>query len=304
MKQFLLKSGMMILLIGVLATAAVIYCTRLKAPNPHHYMYAQVAKINRLDTMSQPRLVIIGGSNAAFGFDSKRLEDSLRVNVANTALQASVGLKFMVDVAAGHLRAGDLVMIMPEYSQFRNDDTYYGRPEILASAVVYSGRDAWKLLDSKQAVTAISGLPKHCLAVMKARPRNGWTYSSLNFNEQGDEVAHRNVPAPGFSESFRPVNPDVNMSAINDFAAKVRSLREQRCDVMVMWPTTVESNYRANRRLIARIEEELAARGIRFANSPATFVQPDSLGFDTPWHMTAPAIDANTRRLIDLLPSR
>lgn len=134
---------------------------------------------------------------------------------------------------------------------------------------------------------------------MKARKRHdGWGYDGENFNSCGDETAHWSVPSPGNKETARKQTTDVSTAAIEDFISNIRELERRGCRVMVMWPTTIRSNYNAYLPVIERLTDEFAARGIHFANSPQTFVHDDTLAFDTRYHMSFPAVEANTDSLI------
>lgn len=294
MKRFLLKAALLFtIVVGVIMAGLPIL-----PDNPHHYMHAQRAKIARLDTLSSPRIVIVGGSNAAFGFNCKRIEDSLNINVANTALQALIGLKFMMRTAIDYAQPGDIFVILPEYPHFQSYEAYRGTPDILAGAVVYSSPRAWSRLDPLQIALVVGGLPKHYLGVLKARKHETWGYDGENFNSYGDETAHWSVPSPGNKETAGLQTSDVSTAVIEDFITKIRELERRGCKVSVMWPTTIRSNYVAYLPVIERLTDEFAARGVAFANSPQTFIHDDALAFDTRYHMSFPAVEANTDSMI------
>lgn len=62
-----------------------------------------------------PRLVLVGGSAAAFGVDSALLQAALpEYKVVNYGMYAALGTTAMLDLTLPDLRAGDLVILMPE----------------------------------------------------------------------------------------------------------------------------------------------------------------------------------------------
>lgn len=297
MKKFLFKGILLIVII----MAVILAASTIMPFNPNHYMSAQRAKIARLDTLTSPRIIIVGGSNAAFGFNSQRLEDSLGINVVNTALHASVGLKFSMQTAIDYAHLGDIVVIIPEYSQFKSVQNYRGTADVLASAVIYSGADAWKRLDPMQLALVTGGLPKHYLGVIKARQKSVWDYNGRNFNRWGDEAAHWTVKTPGNKELMLPQSAAISSKVVGDFAAKVQTLQQRRIKVIILWPTTIQTNYENFKPFICALEEEFHKHGLKFSNSPATFVHADSLAFDTPYHMSYPAVETNTDSLIQII---
>lgn len=299
MKKFLLKSTLIIAL-----TIVVIFALSVVLPyNPNHYMSAQQAKIARLDSLPSPRIIIVGGSNAAFGFNSERLEKELDINVVNTSIHASVGLKFSLQTASDYACSGDIIVIIPEYTQFKSYENYRGTPDILASAVMYSGPKAWSRLDVVQVLMVVGGLPKHYLGVVKARQKSKWDYNGKNFNRWGDETAHWSVTAPGNKEAINPKNTKISHRVINDIALKIKDLEQRGVDVIILWPTTIQSNYESYIPMIKSLEELFNEKNIRFANRPLTFVHPDSMAFDTPYHMSYPAVELNTDSLIQIISS-
>ena len=64
------------------------------------------------------RLVLVGGSAAAFGVDSALLEEQLpQYKVVNFGLYAALGTRVMLDLSEPLLREGDLVVVLPEQQQ-------------------------------------------------------------------------------------------------------------------------------------------------------------------------------------------
>lgn len=75
-------------------------------------------KISLLNSTKAPRIIIIGGSNAAFGIDSKMLIDSIHMNVVNFGLHAGIGIRYVMNDYLNYLKNGDVVVMQVEYSNF------------------------------------------------------------------------------------------------------------------------------------------------------------------------------------------
>ena len=71
-------------------------------------------KLERLYSIEEEKIVIIGGSSTAFGYDSAMIEKYLDMPVVNMGLYAALGTKVMLDLTADAIGAGDIVIIAPE----------------------------------------------------------------------------------------------------------------------------------------------------------------------------------------------
>src|SRR5215212_5179389 len=82
------------------------------------YIAAVLEKDRLIRDTPSPKIILVGGSNLAFGIDSHMLEDSLGVHVVNMGLYAKLGLRYMLAQVKPYIRKGDLVLVVPEYDQF------------------------------------------------------------------------------------------------------------------------------------------------------------------------------------------
>ena len=72
----------------------------------------------------KPRLIIVGGSAAAFGVDSTLLAQELPdYQPINFGLYAALGTRVMLDLSIDELRPGDIVIVMPEQQSQALSDT-------------------------------------------------------------------------------------------------------------------------------------------------------------------------------------
>ena len=71
-------------------------------------------KVARLEAVDGPKVVVIGGSSAAFGVDTELLEEMLGMPVVNFGLYATLGTKTMLDYSRHAIGEGDIIVIAPE----------------------------------------------------------------------------------------------------------------------------------------------------------------------------------------------
>ena len=97
--------------------AAAVFCNSQNQPR-YGYMAAFEDKVRMLQEHRDPSIILIGGSNVAFGIDSEILENEIQLPTLNTGLHAGLGLQFYLDVAEKYARRGDIVVLLPEYELF------------------------------------------------------------------------------------------------------------------------------------------------------------------------------------------
>lgn len=79
------------------------------------FVGALVEKCDLLADTPSPRIVLIGGSAAAFGVDSEALEGTFDgYHVVNFGLYAGLGTRVMLELALPDIREKDIVIVMPE----------------------------------------------------------------------------------------------------------------------------------------------------------------------------------------------
>ena len=82
------------------------------------YLAALTDKAAALDQAASPKIVLVGGSGAAFGFDCELLEEQLPgYRAVNFGLYAGLGTAVMLELALPSLSSGDIVIFSPELSK-------------------------------------------------------------------------------------------------------------------------------------------------------------------------------------------
>ncbi|MBR2766405.1 MAG: hypothetical protein IKE03_10555, partial [Blautia sp.] len=146
-------------------------------------------KYDRLRELPGKRIILVGGSAAAFGVDSGLLEDAFEGYTAvNFGMYAALGTKVMLDLCEPHLHEGDLVILMPE----QNSQTL---------SLYFDGSAAWQAFDGAFGMlrhirpenfgSLIQALPSFSLEKLRAylsgspiRPDS--IYRRASFDEYGD----------------------------------------------------------------------------------------------------------------------
>ena len=95
MKRFLKKtiffSGLFILSFMIFVGIDIFYSGNQYLNN---YQASVIDKIQRLESIKEPKIILVGNSNVAFGINSKMIEDALGMPVVNLGLHGAMGNTF------------------------------------------------------------------------------------------------------------------------------------------------------------------------------------------------------------------
>lgn len=103
-------------LIIILSPVALIATSIFAIPSQYSeaYVGALNEKVDRLKSIEEDKIVVIGGSSVAFALDSALMEKELGMPVVNFGLYAALGTKLMLDLSRGGIKEGDIVILSPE----------------------------------------------------------------------------------------------------------------------------------------------------------------------------------------------
>ena len=186
-------------------------------------------KYDRLTSIKDRKIVIIGGSSVAFGIRSDLMEEEIGIPVVNFGLYANLGTKYMLDVAKDSIKKDDIVLIAPEQNSQALSNYFNGE------AVWYTADGNFKVLKkvefenygdlAKSFLTFVSGKFGYNQAGTKPRPEG--VYNVDAFNEYGDISYERpyNVMPAGYDVTM-PIS--FNKQTIsNDFIEYLNSYAEE-----------------------------------------------------------------------------
>jgi len=82
------------------------------------YVAGIIPKMEKLKSIKIKKIVIIGGSNAAFGIDSDLMERQLKIPVVNMGLHAGLPTKYLFEQVKPYLNKEDILILTSEYDSF------------------------------------------------------------------------------------------------------------------------------------------------------------------------------------------
>lgn len=206
-----MKKNIIIFILAVLilvSPLALVTISTLTAPCQYDQTFLGELKDKheRLTSVKGEKLVLIGGSNLAFGLDSAKLEEYVGMPVVNYGLYATIGTKSMLDMSRFYIKKGDIVVICPE----TNKQTY---------SLYYNAHSMWQALDCDLSMlkdVGFSNLGKLIAAIPEfatekrnfiknnTKPSPEGIYAKSSFNVYGDIAVERLY-------NNMPTNYDVSM---------------------------------------------------------------------------------------------
>ena len=271
-------------------------------------------KYDRLHSIKEDKIVVVGGSSVAFGLDSRELEYYTGMPVVNFGLYAALGTKLMLDLSDSGIRKGDIVILAPELdpqtlSMYFNSRTTLEAIDDDYRMMLDIGVDNWFNLfggmwsfTERKLELALSDTPRIPDPI----------YNSDNIDEYGDVCLPRteNVMAKWY-DSNTPIDLSVGMLGdgfdefadyLNKYIAKLR-LKGARVyfsycpmnELAITESTTEESKKELVEYLKANIDCE-------FISDIDDYILEAGYFFDTNFHLNDAGVKVRTGRLAqDLL---
>jgi len=271
------------------------------------YMFALVDKFENLKTEKSPKIVLVGGSNLAFGMDSKTISEYYDMPVMNMGLHVGIGLRFLLEGIKPYIKKNDIIIIVPEYSQFY--DTYLGTGMDLVPVLFHVYPQGIKFLNLRQFLLILSTLPRYSIDNMYDAYIHGYAfqkheyriYARSSFNRYGDATAHWNERSYiDYQLKDRKVRP-IDAKMLKELEKYILFFQSQSVEVVILPPAIVNTVAQSIKGEIQQVTETLAKSNNRayLYFHPERYSLPDSLGYDTRYHFIKPGIDIRVQYLIE-----
>ncbi len=269
------------------------------------FMAAFEDKIRLLRDHDEPSLIVLGGSNVAFGIDSPSLQERFDLPVINGGLHAELGLQFYLDVASDSAKPGDVIILLPEWKLLIGATN--PKSELRLSMIQESPaswRYLWRMDGSelksfvdKQALGLLAGLIQSGSRLSRESEnqrnfvwaQNPGVYSRLKFSSQGDFVGHHGlgtieeIEKLGINFSFEPEEVRKSVGRIN---ACARSLNERGVHIYLAYCPIPTPHFEKWEDEIESIHQLLVENlEIPVLHEPAQVNYPTSYFYDTVCHL-------------------
>jgi hypothetical protein len=214
----------------------------------------------------------------------------------------------MMEDISPYFAAGDVIVVMPEYSQF-TEDTLYGNIELVS--VLFDVDPTGKKYVSPQQWYHISKyIPPYAAMKIKAaiglnaNQKTDPIYARQSFNDYGDAYIHWSLPNQVITPDKHSKNSDEAGTTVSRFLSDYAVMVRARGATIYFFPPAYQQTSFNNRKDIVRnVETSLKLAGIPFAVSPERYVFADSMFFNTTSHLSKQGVDLRTQHVIEDLRS-
>lgn len=261
-------------------------------------------KHQRLETLTSPKVVLIGGSNLHYGINTKMLEDSLEIPVVNMGIQQSIGLTYMFNEVKDELNAGDILLISIE------PPSYIGTPlegSTNIARIVFIYPKGIRHLNTKQYYTAAkyigSALKQNFRDIEKNVFRKLKNQPSFydHCDEWGDYHGHKGLAAAYQYNIRKQDYSDETDERIGQNGAleMIKTIRTQtdEMDVNLLIGFTPRAEANAHVAFFNTLQSHLPADIV--LGNIADYIFPDSFFYDTPDHLIYTKRDMRTKMLLN-----
>ncbi|MGH2507995.1 MAG: hypothetical protein ACRDHZ_11415, partial [Ktedonobacteraceae bacterium] len=286
------------------------------------YEASIIDKHRILDRACSPKIVLVGGSNLAFGVDSERLQAATGLDVVNMGVNRYFGLRYCLEEVKDSIKPGDIIVIAAEYENFYGG--MYGSAHLMNVPLMYPRSIPWLLRAYASEPLRACDLGLHLYGVVAGKAnewrrntsqsiaealpnpakRRGFGYwanfDRAHFTKYGDFIGHVWQTPPKHKdlrfladgqhldwESFTIIN------RFNDFAMK------KGATVVLLPPPLAESAYIAHRDTMHKLyqlwKENL---NVIVASPPERYVFADSCFFNNVYHLFGNSREMRTTFLI------
>lgn len=264
------------------------------------YNASLIDKVNRLESIDEPKIVLLGNSNLAFGMDSPSIEEAMEMPVVNMGLHGGNGNAFHEEMAKYNVRQGDIYVIC--HNGYHDDDTITN--PVTAWVSIENHMDLWKILRLKDMDTMVRSFPtylKKCLGLYSSGTGNqvpDAIYARNAFNECGD------VSALMREESRYTFEKEVEIPKIGDIAVqRINDLNEYLTErgaalVVASYPIG-NGNITADASDFIEFQEQLAEKlDCPVISNYVDYMFDYKYFFDTYLHLNSEGVTLRTNQLI------
>ena len=268
-------------------------------------LFAEIQKDSLLKNEDSPRIIFIGGSNLSFGLNGQMIKDSLKLNPINTAIHASIGIKYMLENTLQYVREGDIIVFIPEYSHFYK--SWDAGSEELLRTVLDVKRENIRLLNLGQIISCVPysafklnigsyGVSKKFIELTEP------CYRANAFDQYGDVYDSLRLVRKKIAPSkidIKSYNPQV----IKEIKTLSRKFQEKGATFMLSYPCFQGTSFQNSEEAIYKVQEAYKSNDFMILGTPKRYKMPDSLMFDTPYHLSKAGSDIRTKLLIEDIDS-
>ena len=264
------------------------------------YQAAMQDKVARLKAIDEPKIVLLGNSNVAFGFDSQLIEEEMGMPVVNMGLHGGLGNAFQEMPAKLNVTEGDIYVVCHTY--YNDYDTFFDPS--LVWTILENNWELYSLLrwqDLPELIEAYPTYVKKWLNLWSTGTGNQpgvGIYSRDRFNEYGDIGYHEgnyytftegSISVPGIS--------DICVNRLNELS---EWLEERGASLVIAGYPIPDGEFTPDKSEYIAFQEELEERmNFPVISDFTDYFIPYEYFYDTYAHLTTMGTVIRSEQLVE-----
>ncbi|HKM02182.1 MAG TPA: hypothetical protein VJ083_09045 [Sedimentibacter sp.] len=266
------------------------------------YSAALLDKYERLMITKSPKVILIAGSNYAFGINSEELGNKIGMPVVNLGLYAGLGIEFNLRLAENNIQSGDIIVFGFEYPLYGS----YGKDKLSADTVwtsIENHKYLYSCIPSNQYFHLLISYPKYFMnkieRIIFPTVEVDNVYLRKYVNEYGDVFYPRNENV--YADSFSEVIIDeslVNAGLIKRFTEFKKMANDKGANVVISFPsldkTYVHSSTEEKAAFVQKLEKET---DIKIISEIDNYLYPTEYFYNSNYHLNDYGVNIRTEQL-------
>ncbi len=304
MKKFI-KKVMTFALIFAVLTVMIVTFDRMVLGNQYtgSYQASLLDKKERYLSINEPKLILIGNSNLAFGMDSEKLQEAVGMPVVNMGLHGGLGNIFHENMLKYGLNKGDIVVIC---------HTSYGDGDDVSEADLFLSTlewhyDLWSLAKPQDIPAMFSGIHQYSFTSLlswvqgnkERTPKQNNCYSRSAFNKYGDVVVKPETKKVIFVKDSITI-PEIKDSCTDRLNKLNKTISEQGATMLVAAYPIAYCEYTPEPEKYDEFESQLRSKlDCDVISNFTDYFIPSELFYNTKYHLSEEGTKLRTELLIN-----
>lgn len=310
MKTFLKNLGCFLLVLLAVSAALTLFDMAVVGNQySQGYQAALIDKVDRLEALESPKLILVGNSNVAFGFRSEVLERETGMPVVNLGLHAGLGNAFHENIARRNIGPGDIVVLCP--TSFADDGAI--EDPSLAWITLEKHLDLWPILRAEDVPGMLAAYPHYAFQSFalwvqgKGNRSADGCYARAAFNAYGDIVFRPESGRGEPEDIFRAVTvspPAISPDTVRRLNEFDRYVKSRGAALLVAGYPIADGPGTAPKADFTAFQRELESQlDCPVISDYTDYFFPYAYFYDTNYHLTEEGALLRTEQLIDDLRS-
>ena len=306
MKRFMMKVVILIaltciIMLGIVSFDRYIIGGQYKLG----YQASLVDKIERLESINESKIILVGNSNLAFGIYSDQIEEAIGMPVVNLGLHGGLGNAYHEEIAKLNINEGDIVIVC--HSNYEDEDVI-SDPELAWVTYDYN-ENVWPIIRKKDYLTMLKAYPAYLRdsyflwITRRGNLETGDVYSRSAFNQYGDVIAKDDAEQMNTDEFFKENKisvPSINDTCINRLNNLNQYCKDRGATLLIAgYPIAYGEYSEFSEKDFDVFQIELASRfdGVVISDYSDYFFPYDYF-YNTELHLNEKGANARTKQLI------